>query len=181
MPTAKIYIFYTNWVPYDNRNRFKTKINAFFPSNVPHEVIEMDGNSSEAQIKLSYLTIPLDGTPKIPCYLVDLDNGNFMVASNRGKSMSDGYLFPEDSNFKEDFKVVEDAYKRLDSGKNPTDVYNDIKDELKKEEAKKPASPVDQLVHLGKNVGIGLVCCAVGFGYLYYKAHQTNVNINLQQ
>jgi hypothetical protein len=55
----------------------------------------------------------------------------------------------------------------------------DLPGKLAEKVANTLGAPVAKVADLGKKIGIALFCCAACGAYLYYKAHQTNLTVNV--
>jgi hypothetical protein len=164
---VKLCLIYTPYIPYNNRERFKSKITEFAPKDVPYELDEIDANSERGKLFGG-------GKPNLVAYVGGSDFYVILWPQD-----GEGWFFPSDEQIQYFFKTLSDGYKRIKKGDNIDDIVSDQKEERDKEMAKEES--LGQTVGKSiKFVGIGLLVLAAGGIWLWYDSRKTTVNVNLQ-
>jgi hypothetical protein len=183
----KVWSIYSSWVPHNCKERLKAKIAEFFPKEIEYELIEQLGSSDEGKGTLKW--IGASTFPNVVAYV----EGDYYVVLYPGHSATDGWIFPSDEEFKKLFKILKEGYDDIQKGKDINAVVDDQENErverIKKAEANSPlgqaadtlSTSVEKVKSGLKYAGLCFLGAAALGGYIYYKAHQTNVNINLNR
>lgn len=173
-----LILVYTKYVPYNNRERFKEAIR-LFGSECDFTLEEISAESERGQRLIE------NGEGASPQLLGFYPPHDYSLILNPNGG---GYIFPYDSEFKNFFEQYKVAGMRFDRGDDVRDIIADANtnaqaDVKNRSILKKAAdvlgAPAAKVADLGKKIGIGLLVCAVGGAYLYYKAHQTNLTVNV--